>query len=158
MEEQLVHPKILDSALEEIQKRLETNNGILPKDLKQEDIDTLYQLGFGLYQSGEYERAESVFRKIVVAKPLSLKYWKSFASSLQLAKKHEEALLPWSMLCIFDDTEPSYHMRAAECLFSLGNRKKALSALESAKLRTKKEDKEILTEIDFLTNRWQEDN
>ncbi len=153
-----MHPKILDSALEEIQKRLENNNGILPKDLKQEDIDTLYQLGFGLYQNNEFERAESIFRKIVVAKPLSLKYWNSFAISLQLSKKYEEALLPWSMLCILDDTDPVYHIRAAECLFSLGNRKKALTALESAKIRTKKEDKEIMTEINLLNSTWQEEN
>ncbi|MCH9611884.1 MAG: hypothetical protein S4CHLAM102_03580 [Chlamydiia bacterium] len=104
-------------------------------DLTRDDCTLLYKLAHSLYQAGSFEKCEVIFRRLIITSPLQLEYWHALAGTLQAMKKHEEALIPWSMCCLMDESNADYHMRAAECLFALDNPGEAKKALIAAQRR-----------------------
>ncbi len=111
---------------------------------RQEDTRTLYELGFTLYKMKEYNKAETIFRKLVIVMPLEKSHWQGLASSLQMQNRFEDALVHWSMYAFIDPNSPIPHFHAAECLFKIGDYKdclKALSALRERDLNKEYEEK-----------------
>ena len=137
LSKEILHSHSLDEVLESLKKTIETKGGLLPEDLIEEDLFFLYDLAFQLYQSSDYNSAIDVFKRLVIAKPFEVSYWKGYAGSLQMQKKFSEALLPWSMCCLIDPENPLFHYHAAECLFALGNSKEGKEALLAAETRDK---------------------
>jgi len=100
--------------------------------LETEDLFVLHELAYNLYLSYDYINGETVFRRLVIARPYEPKFWKGLASCIQMQGRYEDALLPWSILSIIDPTNPAPHFHAAECLISLSEITKAGEALFAA--------------------------
>lgn len=131
----LLHSPLLDEITEKLKASIEAGDGLTPEQLRNEDILFLYEMGYNLYQAGDYAKAEEIFKRLTVSKPYEGNFWKSFASSLQMQNKWEEALVPWSMLCLIDPDNPLPHFHAAECLFTLNQPEEGKKALQAAKNR-----------------------
>jgi tetratricopeptide (TPR) repeat protein len=100
--------------------------------LKDEDLFVLHELAYNLYLSYDYINGEKVFRRLVIARPYEIKFWKGLASCIQMQERYEDALLPWSILSIIDPINPAPHFYAGECLISLSEITKAGEALFAA--------------------------
>lgn len=126
--------------------------GLLPANMTDEDVDLFYELGYNLYLQGDYKQAEELFRRTVLAKPMEKKHWQGLASCLQMQKRYEEALVPWSMCCLVDPENPLPHFHAAECLFSLKQLDEAAKALSTSESRDTA--KAFQGKIATLRQRW----
>lgn len=89
----------------------------------------IYAASHGLYNQGDYKKAEDLFTQLIISDPYSGKYWKGIASCKQMQKKFEEALYAWSVCALIADPDPFPHFHAAECLISLEKYEEALKAL-----------------------------
>ncbi len=123
---------------------MESTSELTPSQFVEEDITLLYELAYNLYQTNDFVQAGEIFQRLVIAKPFEARYWQAFASCLHMQKKYQEALVPWSMWCLIDDTNPLPHFHAAESLFSLNEKEEGLKALKAA---------EALDSKGFLTNK-----
>lgn len=135
LSKEILHSTELEEVLQMLQSRLETHEGLLPSEFEEEDITFLYELAYHLYQANDFAKSGEIFQRLVIAKPFESRYWQAFGSCLQMQKQYKEALLPWSMWCLIDDTNPFPHFHAAESLFSLGEKEEGLKALQAAENR-----------------------
>jgi len=146
-----VNEKTLDEALEQIGNQVNKGESIGGEsELSHEDAKLLYTLGYALYQSGDLNQSESVFRRLVIARPLDQKHWIGLAAVLQVQGQYQEALTCWSMTCLLDDKDPSGHYHAAECLLSLKNVEESKKALLCAEERIKDKNHSISKKIQAL--------
>ncbi len=97
--------------------------------MSKEDRKILYTAAYGMYKVGDYDKASHLFTKLVLQDPFDACSWKGLASCHQMAKKYDEALQAWSVICLMTDAFPEAHFHAAECYLSLGNSKEAKKAL-----------------------------
>lgn len=113
--------KTLDEALSHLGRLIQEGKPIPIDTFSQEDFNTLYAVGFGLYESGDYTQAKTIFHQLVLAKPLQSEYWFCMGSCLQMEKSFTEALSAWAMCALLDGHNPLPHFHAAECYFSLSD-------------------------------------
>jgi len=141
--------------LEELGNRIK-NGEAIGRDSKfsKEDINSLYSLGYGLYNSGDLAEAETIFRRLILAEPLIQRNWIGFAATLQMEDQFHEALSGWSMACLLNDEDPLPHFHAAECYLSLKNTSEALAALTACEERLKDQHKHLRIKIDALREIW----
>ncbi|MCI5053087.1 MAG: tetratricopeptide repeat protein [Simkaniaceae bacterium] len=143
--------ELIEEALEKIGERVKEgkSTGVIPEKTEQ-DEKTLYTLGYTLYQSGDLEGGENVFRKLVAQFPMNRENWFGLASVLQVKRKFSHALVAWSMACLFDDEDPQPHYHAAECLLSLNDQEEALEALKASEMRIQSEHHPLRSKIATL--------
>jgi hypothetical protein len=69
-----------------------------------------------------------------------------------MSQDYTGSLSAWALTALLQDKDPSPHVHAAECYFSLGNPAEALLALDAAQalLSGSTEDLELKTKIDLL--------
>lgn len=104
------------------------------KGLDDAQMETLYALGFNLYQAGKSEDAEKVFRLLTLLDYSVLKYWLGFGASMQAQKKFDEAAQAYAMATILDIHDPRSQYHAAECFIAMGDKVKAGQALDTLEL------------------------
>ncbi len=122
----------MQKILEDIEKNLLDDGGIVNRNVTEEDVVLLYELGFNLYQNEEYAKGGEIFHILVVAKQLEFKYWVGLAASLQMQKRYKDSLTSWSVCCFIDEHNPLPHFHAAECLFLLHDVDGGVRALTAA--------------------------
>jgi len=152
LSKEILHSEELSTVLSRLQKGIEANGGLLPDQFSEEDLTFLYELGYNLYQAEDFVQAADIFQRLTVARPFEAKHWQGFASSLFMQKRYEEALVPWSMWCLIDNTNPIPHFHAAESLFSLGQKEEGLKALQAAENRDRSGS--LKGKIDALRTAW----
>ncbi len=132
--------------LEKLGKNISAQGSLTKHGYSPEDFDCLYSLAYSLYQSGDYKRARTVFHHLTVCKPMEAKHWFGLASVFQMERGYENALTGWSMAAMLESSNPLPHYHAAECLFSLDEKKEGLKALQEVKKRLAQGDQEELRE------------
>jgi tetratricopeptide (TPR) repeat protein len=152
LSKEILHSEKLDSVLRSLQKEIEASDGLIPGQFKNEDIILLYELGYNLYQAGSYSESCDIFQRLVIAKPFECRYWQAYGSALFVLKKHEDALVAWSMWCLIDDENPKPHFHAAETLFSAGKISEGFKALDAAEKRDV--NKFLVEKIEGLKMAW----
>lgn len=113
--------KTLDEALSNLGRLVQEGKPIPIDTFTQEDFNTLYTIGYGLYEAGDFAQAKTVFHQLVLAKPLQSEYWFCMGSCLQMERSFTEALSAWAMCALLDGQNPLPHFHAAECYFSLSD-------------------------------------
>lgn len=125
-------------------------------------FDELYANAHRFYTNGCYKDAEQIFRLLNTLAPLSVPIWMGLAGSLQMQKKYSEAVDTYGTAALLEesDSDPFPHARAAECLFSLGDMKRAMVALKSAQHIAQKDKKydALLEQLKLLEERWKDGN
>lgn len=100
-----------------------------------EQEEDVYASAYVFYTQGHYEKASSLFLQLCFTNPFDGRHWVGLASSLQMQKEWKKALHAWGYAALLDDTDPTSHFHAGECLFQCGEKEEAEKALNQAILR-----------------------
>jgi type III secretion system low calcium response chaperone LcrH/SycD len=84
------------------------------------DYEALYALGHGMYSQGRYMDAVKAFGFLVVHNHLERRFINAYAASLQMIKRHEEAISYYSLASVMDMSDPAPTFHSCECLIALG--------------------------------------
>lgn len=128
MQKKIDIAKITESAKAFVQ------DGATIKELKgvtTEELDAVYFLAYGYYQTGRIEEATKLFRFLVFFDHLNAKYWFGMGAVHQVAKNYEDALICYGYSSFLDLSNPKPQYHAAECCLAMGDKLKAASALEA---------------------------
>lgn len=99
-------------------------------DYERDDYETIYTLGYDLYNQGRYSDAMKAFGFLVMHDHWETKYAKAFASSLQMLGRYQDAIQFYSTASLMDLSDPVPTFHTAECMIPLGMLKEAREALE----------------------------
>ena len=122
------------SIIEELRKKIENERDLNPSDYLEKDIQLLYSIAHKHYTIDQYDKAEALFIRLVLARPNDVAYWKGLASCRQMQKDFSGALIAWGMCATIYPEDLSYHIYGAECLYflnELGEASRAISFVES---------------------------
>ena len=99
------------------------------KGMTDDEVETIYALGYNLYSTGRADDAETVFDYLTLIDHTNAKFWIARGAVEQMKRQFEKAVTSYAFAGFLDleDPKPQYH--AAECYLALGDRERALSAL-----------------------------
>lgn len=101
------------------------------KGLTDEEMEAIYSMGFGFYNTGRYDDAEKVFKFLVMFDHLCQKYWVGLGAVHQMKKDYEKAITCYGFGSFLDLKNPKPQYHAAECFLALGDKVNATSALDA---------------------------
>lgn len=102
------------------------------RGLTGEEIETIYAIGFNLYNQGKYAMAEPMFQFACLYAHLEPRYWLALGNCRQMAKNHQAAIDAYGMAFIMDVDDPWPTIQAAICYLGLGDKEQAADALSLA--------------------------
>ncbi|MDK2123488.1 SycD/LcrH family type III secretion system chaperone [Parachitinimonas caeni] len=105
-----------------------------------EECEAVYTLGYNLYNQGKFLDALKAFGFLLMHDHLERRYYKSFASALQMLKRYEEAIKHYSIASMLDlsDPEPTFH--TGECMVGIGMIEEAKEAFDLVVRQTEKKE------------------
>ncbi len=145
----------IKNALDQLIDKQVKEQPLLSNELTSEDLSLLYNLAHGLYEAGDYTKALEIFQCLTLNQSLNPKHWMGLASTLQMQKNYQHALTAWSVTAILSE-DPIIHFHAADCLWMLGEKEKAMLALDEAEnaLNGSKAHHELKDKIAVLKQQW----
>ena len=99
------------------------------KGVTNDELEAVYSLAFGYYQTGKYEEAHKLFQFLVLFDHLNAKYWFGLGAVQQATKDFQNAVVSYGYCSFLKLDNPKPQLHAAECFLALGDRKSAASAL-----------------------------
>ena len=99
------------------------------RGITNDELEAVYSLGFGHYNTGKFEDAEKLFQFLVLFDHLNSKYWFALGAVQQARKDYKKALASYGYSSFLDLENPKPQYHAAECCLALGDRANAASAL-----------------------------
>ena len=107
-------------------------NGATLKEVKgisNEELESVYSLGFSYYRTGKFEDAQKLFEFLVLFDHLSTKYWFALGAVQQAQKDYQKAIASYGYSSFLDLENPKPQLHAAECYLALGDKGNAASAI-----------------------------
>lgn len=116
----------------------------------------LYATAYAQYNNGHFNDAARAFLVLTLTKADNPHYWMGLGATYQMLKKYHDALSSYAIAGGLNSENPYVHYHAAECLFSIKEKKQGLSALTSAEsaAHNKPEYRELLLRIAVLRELW----
>lgn len=139
--------------LYETMKKIAEKNSAHCAPFSERAIDQIYEKAYYFYKNGNIPQAIRLFQTLVFHRPLEPIYWEGLASSLFVHKEYKLSLKAWAMVVIFAPENSRAHLYAAECYFTLDQKKEGLKALKEAKKGLLKETA-TLSRIELLEEIW----
>ena len=122
-------PLEMAETLREFREKIEGDTDLHPSDYLDKDIKLLYTIAHKHYFCDQFKEAEVLFLRLVLARPAEKIYWQGLASSRQMQKDFEGALIAWAMVSSLDKEEISSLVFGAECLLHLNQEDETRSIL-----------------------------
>lgn len=111
----------------------------------------LHSYAYGLYQNGQYNKSELVFRYLTMIEPGSSRFWHGLGSSLLMQRRFEEARTCFQMMTSLCPSDVRGFLLLSESEFHLGFTKSAQNALNHAEMIVEQDgDLAIKKEIDRI--------
>lgn len=107
---------------------METNASM--HGISREELEAAYNVGFGFYNTGRYDDAETIFKFLAMFNHLEQKYWIALGAAQQMKKEYAKAVVAYGYSAMLDISNPKPQYYAAECYSAQGDKENALSALE----------------------------
>ena len=107
-------------------------NGATLKEVRgitNDELEAVYSLGFGYYNTGKYEDAQKIFEFLVLFDHLNTKYWFALGAVQQARKDYQKAIASYGYSSFLDLENPKPQYHAAECYIALGDKANAASAI-----------------------------
>ncbi len=101
------------------------------KGVTNEELDAVYFLAYGYYQTGRLEEASKLFRFLVLFDHLNAKYWFGLGAVQQVEKNYQDAIVSYGYSSFLDLSNPKPQYHAAECFLAMGDKRSAASAIEA---------------------------
>ena len=99
------------------------------KGVTNAELEAVYSLAFGYYQTGKFNEALKLFQFLVLFDHLNKKYWKGLGAVQQVLKDFQGAIVSYGYSSFLDLKNPKPQFHAAECFLAMGDRRNAASAL-----------------------------
>ncbi len=100
-------------------------------ELSDEELEGLYAAGYTCYNSRQYEQASALFYFLCLMDNIQKKYWFALAATQKMQKRYQEAIKTYETVGILDIYNPAPPLHAADCYVFLGEKEKALRAVEA---------------------------
>ena len=123
----------LDNEIKDVAKKLFQDGATLGelKGITPRELNAVYQMGLGFYNTGRYDDAEKVFSFLVMVDHLEPKYWLAAGAVQQVKKNFEKAKAAYVQAAMLDIHGPKPQYYVAECYLALGQKDDALASLET---------------------------
>jgi type III secretion system low calcium response chaperone LcrH/SycD len=123
----------LDKNIKEVAKKLFEDGATLGelKGITPRELNAVYQMGLGFYNTGRYDDAEKVFTFLVMFDHLESKYWLAAGAVQQVKKNFEKAKAAYSQAALLDIHSPKPQYYVAECFLALGQKDDAVASLDT---------------------------
>jgi type III secretion system low calcium response chaperone LcrH/SycD len=102
------------------------------RGLSREDLETIYAIGYNLYNQALYEKAEPMFQFACFYEHTEARYWVALGNCRQMAKKYQPAIDAFGMGYVLDQNNPWPVIQAAICYLALQDKEQAADALTLA--------------------------
>jgi type III secretion system low calcium response chaperone LcrH/SycD len=102
------------------------------RGLSAEEVETVYSIGFNLYNQGKYEQAEPMFQFACFYSHLQPRYWMALGNCRQMTKKYAPAIDAYGLAYLFDTEDPWPPIQTAICYLAMKNKELAGDALTLA--------------------------
>lgn len=102
------------------------------RGLDRQDFETLYSVGYNLYNQGKYAAAENLFKFLCFYDHLEKKNWMGLGSCRQMRKDFDGAIQAYSFLALLDVANPYPPLYAGDCYLTLGKLEEAESGFFAA--------------------------
>lgn len=124
---------VLDKDLKELAKRIFQDGATLAelKGITRRELNAVYQMGLGFYNTGRFDDAEKVFTFLAMFDHLEPKYWLGAGAVQQVKKNFEKAKSCYVQATLLDIHNPKPQYYAAECFLALGQKDDALASLDT---------------------------
>lgn len=99
------------------------------KGITNDELESVYSLGFGYYRTGKFEDAQKLFEFLVLFDHLNSKYWFALGAVQQAQKDYQKAIASYGYSSFLDLENPKPQYHAAECYLALGDKSNAASAI-----------------------------
>ena len=99
------------------------------RGITNDELEAVYSLGFGYYNTGKFEDAQKLFEFLVLFDHLSTKYWFALGAVQQARKDFQRAIASYGYSSFLDLENPKPQFHAAECFLALGDKANAASAI-----------------------------
>ena len=128
MQKKLDTVKIAENVKSLIEKNatLKQLNGVTNSEL-----EAVYSLAFGYYQTGRYDEALKLFQFLVLFDHLNQKYWMGLGATQQVLKDYQAAVTSYGYCSFLNLENPKPQLHAAECFLAMGDKRNAASSLEA---------------------------
>lgn len=123
----------LDKDIKDLAKKLFQDGATLGeiKGITPQELNAVYQMGLGFYNTGRYDDAEKVFTFLVMFDHLEQKYWLAAGAVQQVKKNFEKAKTAYVQAATLDIHNPKPQYYVAECYLALGQKDDALASLDT---------------------------
>jgi type III secretion system low calcium response chaperone LcrH/SycD len=102
------------------------------RGLSGDDIETIYAIGFNLYNQAKYDQAEPMFQFACLYEHSEPRYWMALGNCRQMAKNYQGAIDAYGFSYAQDVDNPWAVIQAAICYLALKNKELAAEALNLA--------------------------
>jgi type III secretion system low calcium response chaperone LcrH/SycD len=92
--------------------------------------ETMYAVGYNLYEQARYHDAFKIFSLLVIRNHLEPRYLSGLAGVCQMLGRYVEALQHYMAVVVADMNNPKPIFHAAECLIALSRREEARDSLK----------------------------
>ncbi|MDR1111013.1 MAG: SycD/LcrH family type III secretion system chaperone [Deltaproteobacteria bacterium] len=124
-------PEVLGSLVDAVRHGVPLAEAV---GIKKEAIESLYGLGYNLYNAGDNESAETVFQALCLYDFNDYRFWMGLGAARQARDKYLEAVDAYSFAMIASslrEPEPIYY--SGICFLKLGDLDAAATSFESLK-------------------------
>ena len=123
----------LDKDLKDMAKKILQDGATLAelKGITRRELNAVYQMGLGFYNTGRFDDAEKVFTFLAMFDHLEPKYWLAAGAVQQVKKNFEKAKAAYVQAAMLDIRNPKPQYYVAECYLALGQRDDALASLDT---------------------------
>ena len=126
MDQEITRKRIAEAA------KAFVEDGTTMKELKgisNAELEAVYSLAFGYYQTGKYDEAAKLFQFLVLFDHLNAKFWMGMGAVQQVKKDFKGAIASYAYASFLDLENPKPQLHAAECYLAMGDKANAESAL-----------------------------
>jgi type III secretion system low calcium response chaperone LcrH/SycD len=102
------------------------------RGLSGEEIETVYSIGFNLYNQGKYAQAEPMFQFACFYAHLEPRYWMALGNCRQMLKNYPAAIDAYGFAFMIDIEDPWPTIQTAICYLATGNKELAGDSLTLA--------------------------
>jgi len=101
------------------------------KGVTNDELEAVYSLAYGYYQTGKFEEAHKLFQFLVLFDHLNAKFWFGLGAVQQAEKNFKDAVVSYGYCSFLKLDNPKPQLHAAECFLAMGDKRGAASALEA---------------------------
>jgi type III secretion system low calcium response chaperone LcrH/SycD len=102
------------------------------RGLSNDDLETIYSIGYNLYNQSKYDQAEPMFQFACFYGHNEPRYWMALANCRQMQKKYQAAIDAYGFSFMLNIKDPWPSIQAALCYLAMNNKDLARESLDLA--------------------------